>query len=222
VKVDRAGFAPTLRAIWPRDEQGRAVSPGVEGNARLTALTGLVLLVLLFVEGITVFNVRGLLSLHVFVGLMLIPPLLLKTASTGYRFASYYLGSRQYRAAGPPQTLLRVLAPFLLASTVGLFGTGVVLLALGSQSRDTWRGVHQLFFFFWFGFMAIHVLTYTWRATRLGVSDVTSLRGDDGAIRPAVTRQSLVIGSVLLGLAIAIAFLPSDASWLQWASARGG
>ncbi len=216
----RTDFAPAIRAIRPHEGEDRAIGPGVEGNTRLTALTGLVLLVLLFVEGITVVNVRGLLSMHVFVGLVLIPPLLLKTASTGYRFASYYLGSHQYRAAGPPQIFLRVIAPFLLASTVGLFGTGVILLALGAQGRDSWRGIHQMFFFFWFGFMAIHVLAYTWRATRLGLSDVSSLR-IGGAARPAVTRQSLVIGSVLLGLVIAIVFLPSDASWLQWASRRG-
>jgi len=129
----RTDFAPAIRAIRLHEGEDRAIGPGVEGNTRLTALTGLVLLVLLFVEGITVVNVRGLLSMHVFVGLVLIPPLLLKTASTGYRFASYYLGSHQYRAAGPPQIFLRVIAPFLLASTVGLFGTGVILLALGAQ-----------------------------------------------------------------------------------------
>jgi hypothetical protein len=217
MRIEQTRLPAPLESIWRSVNDTHVVAPGVEGNRRLTALTGLVLLVLLFFEGITVLNVRGLLSMHIFLGLVLVPPLFLKAASTGYRFASYYLGRHEYRAAGPPQVFLRIIAPMLLVCTVGLFGTGVALLAVGPQGRDTWRGLHQLFFFFWFGFTAIHVLAYTWRATLLGRSDVESLRR--GPLLPAVTRQSLVWGSVALGVVLAVAFLPLDTSWLHWASA---
>jgi hypothetical protein len=61
----------------------RLLRGGTEGNARLTASTGVVLLVLLAVEGVTILAIRPLLSLHVFIGLMLIPPVVLKRATTG-------------------------------------------------------------------------------------------------------------------------------------------
>jgi hypothetical protein len=52
----------------------RARSGGVEGNERLTATAAVALLVLLAIEGVTILSIRSLLSMHVFVGIMLIPP----------------------------------------------------------------------------------------------------------------------------------------------------
>lgn len=52
---------------------------GVEGNTLLTSSTGVVLLVMLVVEGYTVLDVRGMITLHVFVGVMLIGPVLLRS-----------------------------------------------------------------------------------------------------------------------------------------------
>ena len=46
--------------------------------------------------GITVISVKRLLPEHFFLGLLLIPPLALKTASTGYRFVRYYSGDPRY------------------------------------------------------------------------------------------------------------------------------
>lgn len=216
--LDQADTAPASSAVGSRATAMRTSGSGPEGNLRLTALVGLVLLVLLFVEGMTVLSVRGMLSVHVFVGLMLIPSLFLKTASTGYRFARYYLRNPQYRAAGPPQIFLRVIAPVMLASTVGLFGSGVILLVAGPQGGDTWRSLHQLFFFGWFCLVTIHVLAYTPRAARLGFSDLLRRGSGNSVVPGALTRQSFVLGSVCLGIVIAIAFLPLDASWLHWAS----
>jgi hypothetical protein len=218
MSADRVSLAGArISRLSPhRNEENEA--PGVRGNARLTSLVGLVLLVLLFVEGMTVLGVRQMLSIHVFVGLVIIPPLLLKLASTGYRFARYYLGSPPYRAAGPPQILLRVLAPALVACTIGLFGTGVALLATGPGHGDNWRQLHQVFFFFWFWLMTIHVLAYTQRAFRLGIADFAEGIPGSRFLSGALTRQSLVAGSVCLGVVIAIVLLPWDASWLHWAS----
>ena len=80
---------------------------GTEANARLTSSTALVLLVLLAIEGVTVLRVGSLLTLHVFIGMLLVPPVLVKMASTFWRFTKYYTGSREYREKGPPPVVLR-------------------------------------------------------------------------------------------------------------------
>ena len=59
---------------------------GVDGNTRLTAATGMVLFVLLAVEGVTLLSIRQLITVHVFVGVLLLGPVLLKSSSTLYRF----------------------------------------------------------------------------------------------------------------------------------------
>src|SRR6266581_7507453 len=69
---------------------------GVIGNARLTALAGAVLFVLMVVELVTVANLRAGLPLHVLVGVLLAGPLAVKLSSTGYRFLRYYTGSPAY------------------------------------------------------------------------------------------------------------------------------
>jgi len=53
----------------------------VAGNARLTAANAAVLLALLAAEGVTILRVRQLLSPHVFIGVVLIPPVLVKVAA---------------------------------------------------------------------------------------------------------------------------------------------
>jgi hypothetical protein len=92
------------------------------GNERLTAVVGIVLLILTVVEFATiVLGVRRFMSLHAFIGFVLIPPIVLKLASTGWRFARYYTGTNAYVVQGPPRLPMRLLAPFLVAATVVLF-----------------------------------------------------------------------------------------------------
>src|SRR5947209_101015 len=123
--------APTdMEARWQRwAAQTRAWGP--PGNARLTTSVGLVLLVLLGIETLTTLALSSYLPEHIFLGLLLIPPVALKLASTGWRFLRYYTNSKPYRVAGPPRPLLRVLAPFLIASTLTLFGSGVLMIIVG-------------------------------------------------------------------------------------------
>src|SRR5437660_12665963 len=90
-----------------RDDAALPGTGGPAGNARLTAWTGLVLLVLFVAELVTLLDVHGLISWHVALGVLLIPPALLKTASTGWRIVRYYSGNRPYRQAGPPALFLR-------------------------------------------------------------------------------------------------------------------
>ncbi len=106
-------------------------SPGVESNARLTGTVAAVLLVLLPAEGVTVLRVRALLTAHVFIGMLLVPPVLLKIGTTGYRFVRYYAGSPAYRRKGPPPLLLRVLGPLVVVLTTCLFASGIALLFVG-------------------------------------------------------------------------------------------
>jgi len=192
----------------------RVLRGGSTGNARLTALVGLFLLVPLAVEGFTVLNVRALFIPHAFIGFLLIPPIGLKLASTGYRFIAYYAGNAHYRAAGPPRPLPRILAPFLVAATVLLFASGVILVLSPPGEDGAWRQVHSLSFFLWFWLMSAHVLSYTLRAV--------SLSRADGAARSVqrvagvFDRRMLVAGSLLLGMILAIAFLPWDTTWAHW------
>jgi hypothetical protein len=107
---------------------------GPAGNARLTAWTGLGLLALIVAELITLLDVSGLLSWHVVIGVLLVPFALLKTATTGWRILRYYTGSRPYRSAGPPPLPLRILGPLVIATTLGVLGSGIWLIAVGDES----------------------------------------------------------------------------------------
>ena len=117
----------------------RVRAPSPEGNERLTGSTGLALLILLVVETLTTLALRTYLNVHLFLGLLLLPPVTLKLASTGWRFARYYTRSEPYVLAGAPRMLLRVLAPLLVASTLALFGTGVVMIAVGTVAASYGR-----------------------------------------------------------------------------------
>lgn len=124
----------------------------------MTTQTGTILIVLLLVIGITIVRIGQLLSVHLFVGMMLIPIVLLKMGSTGYRFTRYYTFNPRYRKAGPPAPLLRGIAPMVVLSTVAVFVTGVVLLVEGPSGRGTLSELHKLSFFAWVAFTALHVI----------------------------------------------------------------
>src|SRR5476651_855348 len=85
-------------AITPRPR--RRFWGGATGNDRLTAVVGAVLIVLLAVEGATIPFLGGLLTVHIFVGMLLLGPVALKLASTGYRAARYYAGKGEYVRRG--------------------------------------------------------------------------------------------------------------------------
>jgi hypothetical protein len=175
------------------------------GNERLTATTAVVLLVLLAAEGVTILSIRPLLSAHIVIGLLLIPPVALKLASTGYRFIRYYRGDPAYVAKGPPHLVMRLLAPLLAVSTLVVLGTGVGLLVLGPERhRDLLLGLHKASFIVWFVVMSIHVLVYAPRLPRLI------------AARRARTQRALLIASSLVaGAALAGAAYSLAGPWLH-------
>jgi hypothetical protein len=162
-----------------RDNEVRPRTGGPGGNLRLTAWTGVVLLVLIAAELVTLLDVRGLVQWHVALGILLIPPALLKTASTGWRIVRYYSGDAAYRRAGPPPLLLRVAGPLVVATTLGVLASGVLLVLAGPQAslQDglSLHGrtlglvtVHKGFFVLWAGVTGLHVvarLVPAWQST---------------------------------------------------------
>ena len=165
---------------------------GSLGNEQLTAIVAAVLVPLLAVEGATLLNIRGLLTLHAFVGMLLIPIVALKIGSAGWRMLHYYAGREEYVLRGPPQVAIRLLvAPVLVASTVLLFATGVALLAL-DETHGTLVGLHKATFLVWAGALGLHLLTRVgllWRALRR--------RGPALTLRLAAAMLSVAAGAVL-------------------------
>jgi hypothetical protein len=189
------------------ERRAGAVLDATEGNERLTALTAVVLIALLAVEGVTILFLRPLLSVHLFVGLMLIPPVALKLASTGYRFIRYYTHNARYRRKGPPPALLRWTAPIVVLSTVVVLASGVWLLLAGPRSRDAVLPVHKASFIVWLMFMSVHVLGHLTALPRVAVGEYRS---------PAPGRAWRGVAlalAVAAGVVVAVALLPHFHAW---------
>lgn len=199
----RAGGPARLRGLLVDvvglEEDPARRHPTVEANARLTAATGLLLVVLLFLEGLTVPFVAPLLSWHVAIGLALVPPVLLKLASTSWRFARYYLGDARYRLAGPPHPLLRALGPLVVVSTVALLASGIASWLAGPRHPGLVE-VHKLSFVVWFLALGVHVLAHVLRAARLAARDAREARGSRPSSGRARARRALVAASLAGGL----------------------
>jgi hypothetical protein len=207
VKIDEPH--PRRGVVPPRPRED--VCAGTEGNARLTGTTGAVLILLLAAEGATILRIRDLISVHIFLGMLLIPPVALKLATTGYRFVSYYAGVAAYRAKGPPHALMRYLvAPVLVASTVVLFGTGVALMVRGPDG-GLLLGLHQASFIVWLGATSMHVVWYLMPLPALVSADWRrAQRIGRGALRIGL------VGAVLLaGVALAASTLPLAHMWAE-------
>jgi len=192
----------------PARARRRLASGGVAGNERLTASTGVVLLALAAAEGVTILFLRPLLPVHFFVGMLLVPPVALKLASTGWRFVRYYSRSRPYVVKGPPHAALRLLAPLVVASTLALLASGIALALLGPPSRLVLT-LHKASFVVWLVVTGIHVLAYVLRLPRLVASDWRRRASTPGA----GARRALVLGSLAVGVALGAVVLPLAHPW---------
>jgi hypothetical protein len=179
---------------------------GAAGNEILTSAAAVVLVGLLIAEGVTIVHMRGLLSAHMFIGLVLIPPVVLKLASTGYRMVSYYAGARAYRENGPPLLPLRLIAPVLVVSTVAVLASGALLLAIGHKS-SVMLTTHKVSFIVFGVLLAVHFLAYVPRVVRSLRVDWTAARRL--AVRGAGARAMLVAAAAGGGVALALALLPT-------------
>lgn len=186
--------------------------PGVESNSRLTAMTAAVLLVLFAIEGVTLVHVRSLLSVHVFVGALLVPPVLLKMGTTGYRFARYYRGSAAYRRKGPPALVLRLLGPFVVVTTVTVLGSGIALMLVPGSLRHLALSVHKASFVLWFAAMTVHVLGHAVETAKIAPRDW--VRRGRAEVHGASLRQWVLVGSVALGVPVGLVLLGTVGPWL--------
>jgi hypothetical protein len=186
-------------------------------------MTGAVLLIMLAIECYTILRIGHMITLHVFLGMLLLGPVTLKAASVLYRFTRYYAGSQPYRRKGPPPLLLRVLGPVILLTTACVFGSGIMLAVdgPGNGSPNGWFTLHRLSFIAWAVVITIHVIAHIPRMPRLLAAeargtalpqDTTSQHTNDTEhTRQAMqilsgrgTRLTLLTASLLAGLVIAL------------------
>ena len=181
------------------------------GNQRLTAMTGAVLLVLFVAECLTIFSLQRLLTLHVFLGMLLLGPVGLKIGSTLWRFTRYYTGSAAYVRRGPPAPLQRVTGPFVVLTTLAVFLTGIMLVVEG-QNPGGWRWIplHRLSFLAWAVVMLVHLGSYLPKLPGLLAGRAEQTRRVLAA-RP--TRWLLLCGSLAAGLGLALATYHLAAPW---------
>jgi hypothetical protein len=173
---------------------------GAAGNARLTGMAGAALFVLLAFVGVTIFRVNSHLGWHFFLGMLVVPLVVLKSASTLYRFARYYSGDPDYVRKGAPRPLLRLAGPFVVVLTLAVLGTGIALGVRGPGSGGLAQA-HKASFILWFAVMAVHVLGHLLETPGLAFADWT--RRERGMVPGATARLALVIGAVVAGLLLA-------------------
>ncbi|MGH2933654.1 MAG: hypothetical protein ACRDL2_03950 [Gaiellaceae bacterium] len=185
-----------------------------DGNERLTAAVGLVLLVLTVVEfGTLLAGLQRFLSWHVFVGLVLLPPIALKLASTGWRFVRYYTRNADYRLKGAPQLVMRMMAPLLVLLTIVLFGSGVAMGFVHGHTLQVARRLHGPAAFLWTVVLGVHVLAYLGRAFRGARADVVRrMRPEASGAR---ARVYSVGAAVAAGLVLGVATLSVQQYWLH-------
>jgi hypothetical protein len=192
------------------DHVARTANPS--GNARLTAITGAVLLILFSAEVITTLLMGSLFGLHFFLGMVLIGPVCLKIGSTVWRFSRYYLGSQPYVRRGPPPMMQRVLGPALVITSAAVLATGV-LLALSGPGLQLQK-LHQYSFYLWLIIVIIHVVHYLPRLPEL-ISSHPAERALQAA-SDSRARWLLLVGSIIVGVALALLTYHLRARWGSW------
>ena len=183
--------------------------PQVTGNLILTSHAGLLvlgLLVLLYLTGLAFTPLRGV---HFALGFALIPLLVVKLGSTGWRAVNYYRGRDPYRAAGPPWLLPRLAAVPLVSCAVVAIVSGVVLWSIGTD-HGTWATIHTDAVVVLGIIVLVHLAGYTRRAFRASLS---SLEGT------AVTRQErIMMWALIIALLVGAAAIGLEPVWHPSAS----
>jgi hypothetical protein len=198
----------------------RTARSGVEGNSRLTGLSAAVLLILLAAEGATLLSVHRLATPHIVIGMLLVPPVLVKMGSIGWRFVRYYSGNNAYREKGPPVLLLRLLGPVVVLLTIVVFGSGIAVLFVPNSLRSQLLFVHKASFVLWFGAMTFHVLGHILDTARLAPADI--LRRTRRQVKGAGARLWTVAGSLVIGAILGIVMLPEASRWIAGGGGHPG
>ncbi len=206
-----------------RDNPNLPHTGGPAGNARLTSWTGLLLLALIAAELITLLDVTGLIRWHVAIGFLITALVLVKISSVCWRILRYYTRSQPYRRAGPPPLALRILGPLVIASTLGVLGSGIALIVIGSQAAQrpmitllgqsiSLEDLHQTTFILFAIVTGLHLLARFVPAVRHTVGR----RGPDAANSPVAGRSARIAVLTAATLAAVIALvlvLPSVTGW---------
>jgi hypothetical protein len=217
---ERAGAWPVepIEAAPKRRRQlNSVVGGGADGNELLTSMTGAVLIVLLAVFGITILRIHQLIWLHLFLGLVLLGPISIKMASTGYRFFRYYTRNSAYRSKGPPEPLMRLTAPIVVASTIVVFATGILLLIVGPSGRGQYLFLHKASFVIWLAVTAVHVLGHLVDLRR-SLQPTHKPNPLSGSSPGAAGRWLALAGALVGGVVLAIALIPQFAPWTAHAA----
>ena len=145
---------------------------GLARNAQLTALTGLTLLALFTAEIVTVIlGVSGVMTAHAIIGIAITPVVSLKIGSTGWRFAKYYRGDRDYARRGAPPTWLRILGPLLITATLLLLGSGILAYASPRWGlHHIVLGAHKVLFYPWMLMLIAHTAAHFREAMQRAVA----------------------------------------------------
>lgn len=195
-------------------QRGEAPDEKVEANERLTALTGIVLLVMFVIEIVTVvLSPRRVLTLHVVTGLILAPVVALKLVSTMWRMVNYYRGVEIYRRKGLPSTLLRVLGPVLSVLTILVVTSGVVLIVGPHRAYGAALFVHKKILYFWLTALVLHVIAHVTDAVRATLRDIG--RRPRGSVPGGGVRLGVVSACVLLGTAVGLLLAGQGVQYLH-------
>ena len=130
------------------------------------------------------------------------------TVTTTYRFSRYYTRKPAYVRRGPPPVILRLLGPVVVAGSLVVIGSGVMLL-VNKGNSDFWLNVHQASFVVWLVVTGVHFLGHIVEAAK-GTS--RDLRSASPARGRAVRWLALAL-SLAVGIGLAGAFTPSASSW---------
>jgi hypothetical protein len=184
---------------------------GVRQNARLTGLTAALLIVLLFLEGITILEVQSLIVLHFVIGTLIIAPVFLKISTTGYKIFRYYTHAAPYVEEGPPPLVRRVLGPVVVVTSLGLLGSGVMLGLAGRGNGGQWLFLHKAFFVLWFMAMTLHVLLHLERTLRAVVFEYFARK--QHPLPGWSSRQIVLVVVVLIGIGLGVWSVSYAHSW---------
>ncbi len=184
---------------------------GVRENGRLTALTAGLLLVLLFLEGLTIVSIESLIVLHFVIGFLLLAPVVLKLGTTSYKIVRYYGGAPAYVAAGPPSLIRRLLGPVVIVLTVTLFASGVALAFVGPTHVGSWFFIHKASFVLWFMAMTLHVLLH-FAGTVVAGADEYFLRKKH-PLPGWVKRQFVLLATIAIGIGLGAWSLSYTSGW---------
>jgi hypothetical protein len=217
-----ADVVNTAAGMAHRDDPVRPRTGGPAGNARLTAWLGMLLLLGFVVELVSLVSLQQLIAVHLFVGALLVPMALVKTATTTWRMVRYYSRNDDYRHAGPPPLLLRLLGPLVVLTSLAVLGTGLALVALGRDrtyepivtaagfSVDALM-LHKAAFVVWLVVTSVHTLARLVPAAQL----MANRTGAPGSVPGRTGRGVALVATMAISVVVGAVVLAAGGEWNQ-------